>query len=93
MYMLKRRGSKTNPCGRQFFWRRSLLDLLSPVVRVNSVPNKFYDHLDHVLIRQKSQQLAGEATVPDGIISSCQTNKHGTNLLFCIKRILNVLRK
>ena len=30
-----------------------------------SVPNKFRDHPGHVLVRQKSQQLAGEATVPD----------------------------
>ena len=25
------------------------------------VPNKFHDYPDHVLVRQKSQQLAGEA--------------------------------
>ena len=27
------------------------------------------------------------------VASSCQIDKHGTNLLFCLKRILNVLRK
>ena len=58
-----------------------------------SVPSKFHDHLDHVVVRQKSQQLAGVATVPDSVISSCQIDKHGTGLLFCLKRILNVLRK
>ena len=46
-----------------------------------------------MFVRQKSQQLAGEATVPYSIISSCQIDKRGTSLLFCLKRILNVLRK
>ena len=54
-----------------------------------SAPNKFHDHLNHALFRQKSQHLAGEATVPDSVISRCQIDKHGTNL-FCLKRILNV---
>ena len=35
------------------------------------VPNKFHNHPDHVLVRQKFQQFAGEATVPDSVISSC----------------------
>ena len=30
-----------------------------------SVPNKFHNHLDHVLVRQKSQKLVDEATVPE----------------------------
>ena len=46
-----------------------------------------------MLVRKKSPQLAGEATVPGSVISSCQIDKHGTSLLFCLKRILNVLRK
>ena len=46
-----------------------------------------------MLVRQKSQQLAGEATVPDSVMSSCQIDKYGTSLLFCLIRILNVLRK
>ena len=50
-----------------------------------SVPNKFHNHPDHVLVRQKSKQLAGETTVPDSVISSCQIDKHGTSLLFCLK--------
>ena len=58
-----------------------------------SVPNKFHDHSDHVLVRQKCQQLAGEAMAPDSVISACEIDKHGTSLLFCLKRILNVLRK
>ena len=58
-----------------------------------SVPNKFHDYSDHVLVREKSQQLAGEATVPDSVISSCQIDKHCTSLLFFLKRILNVLCK
>ena len=31
--------------------------------------------------------------MPDSVISNCQIDKHGTNLLFCLKRILKVLRK
>ena len=46
-----------------------------------------------MLVQQKSQQLAGETTVPDSVISSCQIDKHGTGLLFWLKRILNALRK
>ena len=58
-----------------------------------SVPNKFHDHPDHVLVRKKSQQFAGETTVPDSVISSSQIDKYGTSLHFCLKRILNVLRQ
>ena len=29
-----------------------------------SIPDKLHDHAHHVLIRKKSQQLAGEATAP-----------------------------
>ena len=58
-----------------------------------SVPNKFHDHPGHMLVRQKSQQRAGEATVTDSVKSSCQIDKHGAGLLFCLKRILDVLRK
>ena len=35
-----------------------------------SIPDKFHDHTNHVLIREKSQQLAGEATMPDSVIST-----------------------
>ena len=31
-----------------------------------SVSDKLHDHSDNVLIRQKPQQLAGKATLPDG---------------------------
>ena len=31
--------------------------------------------------------------MPGSVISSCQIDKHGTGLLFCIKRTLKVLRK
>ena len=47
-----------------------------------SIPDKLHDHADHVFIRKKSQQLAGEATVPDSVISSCHIYKHGFGLLF-----------
>ena len=34
VYMLKRRGAKTDPCGKPFFRHQSLLGLLSSVVRM-----------------------------------------------------------
>ena len=57
-----------------------------------SILDKFQDHPNHVLIRQKSQQLAGEAMVPDSVTSFCQVDKHGTGLL-SFKRVLDILCK
>ena len=31
--------------------------------------------------------------MPDSVISSCQIDNHSTGLLFCLKRVLHVLRK
>ena len=45
-----------------------------------------------MLVWQKLQQLAGEATVPDSVIGSCQVDKDGTGL-FCFECILNALRE
>ena len=39
-----------------------------------SVSDQLHYHSDYVLIRQKSQQLAGKATVPDSVICSCQVD-------------------
>ena len=86
--MLKRRGAKNDPSGTLFLRHHSLFGLLSPVVRAKLL---FPDHSDHELARQKSQQLASEAMVPDSVISSCQIHKHDIGLLFCLKRNLNVL--
>ena len=83
MLMLKRRGTKTDPCGRSFFRRRSLLGQVTSGQGEASVPNKFHVHPDNVLVRQKSHQLAGKATVSGIVISSCQIDTHGTSLFFC----------
>ena len=56
-----------------------------------AIPDKFHDHTNHVLIQEKSKQLAGEAMMPDSVIGSCQIYKHSTGLLFCLERILDVL--
>ena len=50
-----------------------------------SVPNKLHDHPHYVFVRQRFQQLASEAMVPDSVISSCQIDKHW--ILFCLKNI------
>ena len=46
-----------------------------------------------MLVRQKPQQLAGEATVSDSVIGSCQVDKDGTGLFFRFECILNALRQ
>ena len=55
--------------------------------------DKFQNHLDYVLIREKSQQLAGEAVVADSVKSFCQVDKHGTVLFLSLKKVLNILRE
>ena len=55
-----------------------------------SVSDKLHVSSDHVFIRQKPQQLAGKATVPDSVISSCQIDI-AIALLVGLERILNVL--
>ena len=58
-----------------------------------SISDKLQDHFNHVLIWQKSQQLAGKAAVPDNVISCCRVKKHGTCLLLSLKRVLDILRE
>ena len=53
----------------------------------SSISKKLHSHSYHVLIRKKPKQLSGKATVPDSVISRCQTNKYDTGLL-SIKKIL-----
>ena len=49
------------------------------------------NHLhDHVSVRQQSQQLADEATVPYGIVGCCEVDKHSFGLL-SRKAIFDVL--
>ena len=57
------------------------------------VLNKLYDHSFHAFIRQESEQLVGEVTMPDSIINPCQIYKHGTNLSFCFITFHIVLSK
>ena len=46
-----------------------------------------------MLVRNESQQFAGEATVPDSVIGSCQIYKYGTGLLFFLERVFDALRQ
>ena len=41
----------------------------------------------------QSQQLAGEATVPYGVVGCCEVDEHSSGLLFSWKAILDVLRQ
>ena len=92
---VEKEGARTDPWGTPFLRRRNLLGLLSPVVRVKLLLriSSLHIHTNHVLVRQKPQQLAGEATVPDSVIGSCQVDKDGTGLLFRFECILNALRE
>ena len=56
-----------------------------------SISDKLQDCLNHMLIRHKSQQLAGKAAVPDSVIRRCHVDKHGTGFLFSLKRVLDIL--
>ena len=56
-----------------------------------AVCDKLHDHFGHVSVWQQAQKLAGEATVPFGIIGCYVINKHITNLLFCQSALLYVL--
>lgn len=40
-----------------------------------AISDKLRDHDDHVPVRYQVKQLAGEATMPDSIIGSCQVDK------------------
>ena len=44
-----------------------------------------------MLVRQKPQQLAGEATVPDSVIGSCQVDKDGIGLFFFASNAFSML--
>jgi len=44
-----------------------------------------------VYIGKQSQQLAGEAAMPYGVVGCCEIDKHGSGLLLNRKAILDVL--
>ena len=56
-----------------------------------AIANHLHDHADHVFVRQQSQQLAGEAAVPCGVVGCCEVDKHSSGLLFSWNAILDVL--
>jgi len=56
-----------------------------------AIANHLHDQADHVSIRQQSQQLAGEDTVPYSVIGCYEVDKHSSSLLFSQKAILNIL--
>ena len=48
--------------------------------------DKLHNHFIYVFIRQKSQQLAGKAIVPDSVVCRCHVGKNDTSL-FSLKKI------
>ena len=80
------RGAKTDSCGALFFRYRNLLCLPANVGECKApVLDKLHNHSCHALIRQESEQLTGEVTLPDIIISLCQIKKHGTGIFSALK--------
>ena len=86
---IKKEGAKTDPHG------TSKLASLAPTSCVSeaSIFDKLHNHLDHVVIRKKSQQLTSKAAVSSSVINRCQVDKHGTGLLLSLKRVLDILQK
>ena len=58
-----------------------------------SILDELQNYPDYVLIREKSQQLAGEKAVLNSVISRCQVDKHDTGFLVSLKRVLDILRE
>ena len=44
------------------------------------IADHLHDHADHVSIRQQSQQLAGEATMPYSVVGCCEIDEHSSGL-------------
>ena len=80
------------PC----FKRRSLLSLLSPMLRMKLLFWTSSMIMRTMFLSGKSHSnfLQGEAILPISVItSSCWTNKYSTSTLFCLKLILDALRE
>ena len=56
-----------------------------------TITNPLHDYVDHVSVRQQSQQLAGETAVPYGVAGCCEVDKHSSGLIFSSKAILDIL--
>jgi len=56
-----------------------------------AIANHLHDHVDHVSVRQQSQQLAGEAAMPHSTTGCCEIAKHSPGLHFSQKAIPDVL--
>jgi len=46
------------------------------------IANHLHDHVDHVSVRQQSQQLGGETAVPYSVVGCCEVDEHSSGLLF-----------
>ena len=93
MHRLKSRAAKTDPCKTPFFRFRSLLGLLSPVVKV-----KFLFRTGSLIIW--TMCLSARSLRSLQVRLRCQTVSYAavrsTNTapaFFCLKRILDALRK
>jgi len=71
------------PFGTPFLRRRNLLLFaISGGKGKPAITNHPHDHVDHVSIRQQSQQLAGEVVVPHSVVGCCEVDEHSSGLLF-----------
>jgi len=69
--MLNRRGDRTDPYGTLFLRHR-----ISGGKHKAAIVNHLHEHVDHVSIRQQSQQIAGEAAVPYSVVGCCEVDNH-----------------
>jgi len=79
------------PCETRSLRRRNLLLLPFLVESEAAIAIHLHDHVDHMSIKQHSQQLAGEVAVPHGVVSCCEVDKHSFSLLLSREDILDVL--
>ena len=69
-------------------FQESQIALLSTTCGECKAPvlDELHDHLYHEFVRKEPEQLAGEATVPDSVISCCQITNTAKAFLFASKQ-------
>jgi len=92
--LIRRRGARTDPGETVLEASQLAPSAVSGGMGKAAIANHLHDHADHVSIRQQSQQLAGEAAVPYGVVGCCEIDKHSSaflaeklSLMSCVSRV------
>ena len=67
----------------------ALLFITEAVVNLFAILDKFYDHSYQMSVRNKPQKLAGQVTMPHGVIGCREVQKESTSLLFSREIVLD----